>query len=58
MSRGFDDVAVIEGRTEYHVDSPRLYANLWVIRLDGDGRCREFTEWYLEQRAIDSATVS
>jgi uncharacterized protein (TIGR02246 family) len=49
-----DDVAVIEGRTRYHVDPPRTYRNLWVIRLDDEGRCVEFTEWYMEERPGDA----
>jgi hypothetical protein len=26
-----------------------VYSNLWVIRFDADGRCREFTEWYMRR---------
>ena len=26
---------------------PTAYSNLWVIRLDQDGRCSEFTEWWM-----------
>jgi uncharacterized protein (TIGR02246 family) len=40
-----DEVAVIEGTTTY---PDQTYSNLWVIRLDADGRCREFTEWWME----------
>ncbi|HEU0041249.1 MAG TPA: nuclear transport factor 2 family protein [Jiangellaceae bacterium] len=43
------DVAVVEGRTEYHVEPPRTYRNLWQIRLDGEGRCAEFTEWWMKE---------
>lgn len=25
----------------------RVYSNLWVIRLDAEGRCAEFTEWWM-----------
>lgn len=43
-----DEVAIIQGTTGY----PDLtYSNLWVIRLDAAGRCREFTEWWMEQPA-------
>jgi hypothetical protein len=40
-----DEVAIIQGAARY---SDRTYSNLWVIRLDADGRCREFTEWWME----------
>jgi hypothetical protein len=44
------EVSILTGTTVYH-DPPRTYSNLWVIRLDPDGRCREFTEWWMEHRA-------
>jgi uncharacterized protein (TIGR02246 family) len=40
------EVAVVQGETVYH-DEGRTYSNLWVIRLDPDGRCTEFTEWWM-----------
>jgi uncharacterized protein (TIGR02246 family) len=46
-----DEVAVVEGRTEYRTDPPRNYRNIWVIRLDGRGRCTEFTEWWMTEPA-------
>jgi hypothetical protein len=39
------EVAVVQGITVY---SDRTFSNLWVIRFDDDGRCREFTEWWME----------
>jgi hypothetical protein len=42
-------VSIIAGRTEYTDDEPRDFRNLWVIRLDPDGRCREFVEWWIEE---------
>ena len=27
----------------------KVYDNCFVIRFDGDGRCREFTEWFVER---------
>jgi uncharacterized protein (TIGR02246 family) len=39
------DVAFVRGWTEYRTDSD--YSNLWVIRLTGDDRCSEFTEWWM-----------
>jgi hypothetical protein len=43
-----DDLAVVQGETAYR-DPPETYSNLWVIRLDPDGRCSEFTEWWMLQ---------
>jgi uncharacterized protein (TIGR02246 family) len=43
-----DEVAIVQGTTTY---PNQIFSNLWVIRLDDDGRCREFTEWWMEQPA-------
>jgi ketosteroid isomerase-like protein len=46
------DVAVAVGTTRYHANgdqSERIYHNCFVLRFDADGRCREFTEWYIRQ---------
>jgi len=40
------ELAVIQGTTTYPA---QRFSNLWVIRLAADGRCREFTEWWMEQ---------
>jgi len=45
-----DDLAVITGTTRYQ-DPPASYRNLFVIRFEPDGRCRDFTEWYIEEEA-------
>lgn len=47
------DVAVATGTTSY-LASPggpveKVYDNCFVIRFDGDGRCVEFTEWYVRR---------
>jgi hypothetical protein len=42
-----DDIAVVQGETVYVSDA--TYSNLWVIRLDADGRATEFTEWWMDQ---------
>jgi len=42
------DVAGVEGTTEYRDDPPKTYSNLWIIRLDGRGRCTSFTEWWMQ----------
>jgi ketosteroid isomerase-like protein len=44
------DVAVVTGRSSYVAsgDAPaRQYWNCWVLRFDGDGRCADFTEWFM-----------
>lgn len=43
-----DDLAVIQGRTNYF-DPPISYRNLFIIRFAEDGRCSDFTEWYIEE---------
>lgn len=43
-----DDLAVITGRTRY-LEPPTGYRNLWVIRFSPDGRCTDFTEWWIEE---------
>ncbi|HET7676668.1 MAG TPA: nuclear transport factor 2 family protein [Candidatus Limnocylindrales bacterium] len=47
-------VAVAEGWTSYrdHQDQgPRTYHNIFVLRFDAEGRCAEFTEYYMERPA-------
>src|SRR5437588_11945095 len=42
------DLGFIKGVTRYR--NPAVdYSNLWVIRLGAEGRCSEFTEWWMEQ---------
>jgi SnoaL-like domain len=45
-----DDVVVATGTSSYseRSDGPivRTYDNCFVMRFDGEGRCREFTEYY------------
>jgi ketosteroid isomerase-like protein len=42
-----DGLGFVRGWTRY-LSPPQEYANLWVIRLDSDGRCAEFTEWWMQ----------
>jgi ketosteroid isomerase-like protein len=47
------EVAVAAGSSTYR-ESPggpveKVYDNCFVMRFDEDGRCREFTEWYLKR---------
>ena len=47
------DVAVATGWSSYKdsADGPvaRTYDNCFVMRFAGDGRCREFTEWFIKR---------
>jgi uncharacterized protein (TIGR02246 family) len=43
-----DDLAFVQGVTGYPNADPSAYSNLWVIRLADDGRCSEFTEWWMD----------
>ncbi|HEX6577842.1 MAG TPA: nuclear transport factor 2 family protein [Jiangellaceae bacterium] len=40
-----DDLAVVTGDVDY--DDGDRFANLWVLRFGADGRCSEFTEWWM-----------
>jgi ketosteroid isomerase-like protein len=42
------DLAFVRGWTDYPDHDPNAYSNLWVIRLADDGRCSEFTEWWMD----------
>jgi ketosteroid isomerase-like protein len=42
------DRAIVTGETQY-ADGER-FSNLFVLRFDGEGRCRELTEWYMEHQ--------
>ncbi len=45
------DRGVATGTSRYDdADGRRTYHNVFLIRLDDRGRCREFTEIYLKQR--------
>jgi ketosteroid isomerase-like protein len=43
-----DDLGFVRGWAKYSTPPPREYSNLWVVRLAGDGRCSEFTEWWMK----------
>jgi ketosteroid isomerase-like protein len=48
------DVAVATGTSSYKdsADGPvvRVYDNCFVMGFDSDGRCREFTEWFMKRK--------
>lgn len=39
-----EGIGFVQGWTEYPAEQ-HDYMNLWVIRLNTDGECTEFTEW-------------
>ncbi len=41
------ELGIVRGWTRY-ADPPQEYSNLWLIALDEQGRCVEFTEWWME----------
>jgi ketosteroid isomerase-like protein len=47
------DVAVAVGRSTYTTGPggpiSEIYDNCFVMRFDADGRCREFTEWFMKR---------
>jgi ketosteroid isomerase-like protein len=48
------DTAVAVGTSTY-TETPggppaRVFDNCFVMRFDSEGRCREFTEWFMERR--------
>jgi ketosteroid isomerase-like protein len=46
------DLAVVTGRTRYRQRdgaTRKEYWNCFVLRFDRDGRCAEFTEWFMTQ---------
>ncbi|MDJ0334116.1 nuclear transport factor 2 family protein [Salinibacterium sp. G-O1] len=50
------DVVVARGVSEYRdvPDGPimRVYDNCFLMRFDDDGRCREFTEFFVERPSL------
>jgi ketosteroid isomerase-like protein len=46
------DTGVVRGVTHYdpYEDDPEAtYSNVWLVRLDSDGRAKEFAEWWIEK---------
>jgi hypothetical protein len=50
------DVGVARGWTRY--EDGKEYANLFVIRFDGEGRATEFTEFFVKRDPEKSTAVS
>ena len=49
------DIAVATGSSTYAKEPggsiDEIYDNCFVMRFDGEGRCREFTEWFAKRPA-------
>jgi ketosteroid isomerase-like protein len=47
------DLAVVTGTSVYSSEPggpiEETFDNCWLVRFDEEGRCREFTEWYMER---------
>jgi hypothetical protein len=39
------DTGVVRLQVDYEQPRRQTYRDLWVVRLDGDGRCSAFEEW-------------
>ena len=55
------DLAVANGRSRYFKDASKAqvvgeYDNIFVIRLDDQGRCRSFQEWDMPRRGQKHGT--
>jgi hypothetical protein len=51
-----DGDSVVATGTSTYRDRPggpvaRVYDNCFVMRFDSDGRCREFTEWFVQRKS-------
>ena len=47
------DLGVAEGRTKYTDAGGSVteeYGNVFILRLSADGRCTEFTEWFMQPK--------
>lgn len=42
------DTAVSVGESRYP-KAGRTFSNVFICRFDGEGRCREFSEWWVER---------
>lgn len=52
---GSDELGVVRGMTRYP-GVRRDYSNIWLVRFVPGGRCREFTEWWVEREQPDTGT--
>jgi len=42
------DLWILEAKTRYR-SLGKDFCNLWLVRLDAEGRCAEFAEWWKER---------
>jgi ketosteroid isomerase-like protein len=50
------DAAVAVGTSTYIGEGvDRVYDNVFVLRFDGDGRCSDFTEWFMKRPSAATA---
>jgi ketosteroid isomerase-like protein len=47
------DTAVSLGESRYPQEG-KTYSNVFICRFDADGRCREFSEWWVEKAKPDA----
>lgn len=45
------DTAIVVGETSYV--GAATYSNLFQLEFDANGKCRSFTEWYMDQHKAD-----
>jgi ketosteroid isomerase-like protein len=50
---------VAHGWSRYYAEDGKTledeYDNIYLVRFDADGRCREFTEWWIQSRRFRKA---
>ena len=56
-----DGTVVAVGTSRYYRDSSKRelekeFHNLWILEFDNDGRCRSFTEWYMQAPKLTDAS--
>ena len=44
------DLGFVRGWTTYPGEKPKEYGNLWVVRVQDDGRASEYVEWWVRFR--------
>jgi SnoaL-like domain len=49
------DTGVARLEVRYAKPPPRVYRDLWIVRLDGGGRCSSFEEWPFWPRDSEGA---
>jgi len=47
------DRVLATGQTTYHRE-PLVFENLFVLQFDDQGRCTDFTDWYMKHPVAES----